>query len=62
SGMNNTSRLQQLAGFRDIFVMNTVKEIIGKGISGFSFGEMRQEKVKNVKEPLKYHPILYSLD
>jgi adenylate cyclase len=62
SGMNNTARLQQLAGYRDIFVMDSVKEIIGKGVSGFHFGEIRQAEVKNVKEPIKYYPIKYSLD
>jgi len=60
SGMNNTARLQSQAGFRDIFVMESVKEIIGKGVSGFSFGEMRQAKVKNVKEPLTFYPLKYS--
>lgn len=59
SGMNNTARLQHLGGFRDIFVMDKVKEVIGKGVSGFKFGEMRQEKVKNVKEPIKFYPIIY---
>jgi len=58
--MNNTARLQSQAGFRDIFVMESVKEIIGKGVSGFSFGEMRQAKVKNVKEPLTFYPLKYS--
>ncbi len=62
SGMNNSARLQQIAGYRDIFVMESVKEIIGKGVSGFHFGEERQAQVKNVKEPLKYYPIKYSID
>ncbi len=60
-GMNNASRLQGLAGYRDIFITQSVKDTLGKGISGFSIGEMRQEKVKNVKDSLIFYPIKYNL-
>lgn len=60
-GMNNTSRLQGLASFRDIFITQSVKDTLGKGVSGFTIGEMRQEKVKNVKNSLTFYPIKYHI-
>lgn len=61
SGMNNTARLQSLAGFREIFVMDHLKEIIEQSSDPFSekivFKSLQKTLVKNVAEPLEYYGI-----
>jgi class 3 adenylate cyclase len=56
SGMNNTARLQGCAGRDEILVMD---EAIAKldPNAGFSFGEERNAKVKNVADPLRFRAL-----
>lgn len=57
SGMNNTSRLQGLAGRDEIVVMETALARLD-GEHTFQFGELREGKAKNVAEPLKFRPLV----
>jgi adenylate cyclase len=63
SGMNNTARLQSLAGFRETLVMDTVSDAIDRlGIAaelGVQLGEPRETAVKNVKHPLRYRQVTF---
>lgn len=59
TGMNETARLQSEAGFREIFVMDTVREALvadGKD-KGLAFDGPRSAKVKNVPEPLRFYRV-----
>ena len=57
SGMNNTARLQGCAAKDEILVMEEAIAELG-GAGGFSFGEERNAKVKNVAEPLRFRVLL----
>jgi class 3 adenylate cyclase len=52
SGMNNAARLQGLAAIDEILCMDSFVDACG---DPSVFGEAREEKVKNVAEPLRYH-------
>jgi class 3 adenylate cyclase len=51
SGMNNTARLQGLAGQDEILCMESVVTALG---ASQRFGALRSAQVKNVAEPLRY--------
>ncbi len=55
SGMNQTARLQSVAGFREILVMDAARKAIKtkKGL-GLTFDGPKSVKVKNVARPLRY--------
>lgn len=53
AGMNNTARLQGLAARNEILVMDAAVQRLA-GSPRFAFGELREAKVKNVAEPLRY--------
>jgi adenylate cyclase len=57
SGMNNTARLQGCAAKDEILVMEAALAQL-QGASGFSLGEERNAKVKNVAEPLRFRALL----
>jgi class 3 adenylate cyclase len=58
SGMNNTARLQSLAGFREMLVMDSVYTAVSAlkdpVLERTEFGAEQEAHVKNVKFPLKY--------
>lgn len=56
TGMNNTARLQGLAGFNEILIMDSIKNII-KNQKDFQYSEEKEATVKNVATPLKYFSI-----
>ena len=56
SGMNNTARLQALAGFREVLAMDAFCAEVGD-VPGVTFGELREAPVKNVKLPLRYRRV-----
>jgi class 3 adenylate cyclase len=60
--MNNTARLQGVAGFQEILVMETAYQLLGN-IPQDLFGAWRwsdrlEAKVKNVKAPLYFRQVL----
>ena len=55
SGMNNTARLQALAGDNEILCMEEFVEAHG-GVA--DFGSQEQAQVKNVAKPIKYRKLL----
>lgn len=55
SGMNNTARLQGVATRDEILCMDEFVTVHGDPAS---FGELRDAKVKNVAEPLKFRPLV----
>jgi class 3 adenylate cyclase len=57
SGMNNTARLQHLAGKDEILVMSDAIAQLG-GKSALKFGDERSAPVKNVAQPLRFRPLL----
>jgi len=65
SGMNNTARLQALAGYRETFIMDNVKGTLQDLINDNKFDftikieDNQHTSVKNVKEPLSYYPISF---
>lgn len=56
SGMNATARLQSLASFRQIAVMESAVEAVQSRAEGreFGFGPISETKVKNVLMPLRW--------
>jgi class 3 adenylate cyclase len=62
TGMNQTARLQSLAGFRGTLVMESVKQALeGSGdalIQSLSYGPLTETPVKNVARPLRHHRLL----
>jgi len=56
-GMNNTARLQSLAVRDEVLVMEPMKRLVEEACAGVRFGERREGRVKNVKEPLVYYPL-----
>ena len=59
SGMNNTARLQALAGFRETLAMDTFCELVA-GAPGIALGEPQEAHVKNVKHPLRYRRVTFT--
>lgn len=55
SGMNNTARLQGVAGCNEILCMESFVEVFAEDAQ---FSELRQAHVKNVLEPLRYRHAL----
>lgn len=57
--MNNTARLQGVAGFQEIVVMKRVHEILATSghplCRTLDWGPIHERAVKNVKEPLQFH-------
>nr|HEX4316472.1 adenylate/guanylate cyclase domain-containing protein [Kofleriaceae bacterium] len=64
SGMNNTARLQSLAGFRETLAMDTAVDAIERAGAaaelGVTFGEPQETAVKNVKHPLRYRRVTFA--
>jgi class 3 adenylate cyclase len=62
TGMNQTARLQSLAGFRQTLVMEPVKQALeGSGdvlIQSLAYGPLTETPVKNVAKPLRHHRLL----
>ncbi len=60
-GMNQTARLQSLAGFRETLVMESVREALEGSedplIRSLTYGPLRETPVKNVAKPLRYHAL-----
>ncbi len=56
SGMNNTARLQGLAGKNEILVMEDATTRLMHG-ARIVFGPLRDAKVKNVSEPLRFRAV-----
>ncbi|WP_141621285.1 adenylate/guanylate cyclase domain-containing protein [Myxococcus sp. AB036A] len=59
SGMNQTARLQSLAGFRETLVMDRVHDaLVGSDepfFQGLRFGPLTETPVKNVAQPLRHY-------
>ncbi|MCY1072898.1 adenylate/guanylate cyclase domain-containing protein [Archangium lansingense] len=59
TGMNQTARLQSLAGFREMLVMEPVKQALEGSqdpvIQSLRYGELTETPVKNVAKPLRHH-------
>jgi adenylate cyclase len=57
--MNNTARLQGVAGFQEIVVMKSARDVLaahGHPLDGeLDWGAVREQTVKNVKEPLRFY-------
>lgn len=60
SGMNNTARLQGIAGNNTILVSESVYDVAMK-TGEWNFSEPLFTKVKNVQEPLKHYKLIYEL-
>jgi class 3 adenylate cyclase len=58
SGMNNTARLQALAGFRETLGMASFCELV-EGTRGVTFSDELQAPVKNVKLPIRYRRLTF---
>jgi len=62
-GMNNTARLQSLAGFRESLGMDAFIEALEQTgapeLSGLGFGDWTETPVKNVKRPLRYRKLQF---
>ncbi|HZI13449.1 MAG TPA: adenylate/guanylate cyclase domain-containing protein [Myxococcus sp.] len=56
SGMNQTARLQSLAGFRETYVMESARQALADSTE-LRFGPLRETPVKNVAQPLRYHSL-----
>lgn len=61
TGMNQTARLQSLAGFRETLVMESVKQALEGSedpfIQRLGYGELTETPVKNVARPLRHHQL-----
>jgi class 3 adenylate cyclase len=56
--MNNTARLQGVAGYQEILVMQSARDVLAAAghplERELSWGPLREQAVKNVKEPLRF--------
>ncbi len=62
SGMNATARLQSLAGFREILVMDSARDVLGNSADGLkdaAFEGPIESPVKNVAKPLRYYRVRF---
>ena len=62
SGMNATARLQSLAGFREILVMDHARDAMGndtEGLKDAAFEGPIESPVKNVAKPLRYYRVRF---
>ncbi len=57
--MNNTARLQGVAGYQEILVMKSARDVLAAAghplERELDWGAPREQAVKNVKEPLRFH-------
>lgn len=53
SGMNQTARLQSVAGFREILIMDAARKVLPSE-KGLLFDGPKSIKVKNITRPLRY--------
>jgi len=57
--MNNTARLQGVAGFQEIVVMKSARDVLAAHLhpleKELDWGALREQSVKNVKEPLRFY-------
>jgi adenylate cyclase len=62
TGMNQTARLQSLAGFRETLVMDSVKQALEGSedpfIQRLRYGELTETPVKNAARPLRHHRLV----
>jgi len=62
TGMNQTARLQSLAGFRETLVMDSVKQALEGSqdplIHSLTYGPLTETPVKNVAKPLRHHRLV----
>ncbi|MGA1603844.1 MAG: adenylate/guanylate cyclase domain-containing protein [Prochlorothrix sp.] len=62
--MNNTARLQGVAGFREVLVMETAYGVLAMAkhplVQRLSWSDRREATVKNVRDPLPYRSIVMS--
>lgn len=60
-GMNNTARLQGLAGFREVLVMEEAAQaaLTTPDAGRWKLGEAQEAAVKNVRLPLKYRKVTF---
>ncbi len=62
TGMNQTARLQSLAGFRETLVMDSVKQALegseDEFIRSLGYGPLTETPVKNVAKALRHHRLL----
>lgn len=56
-GMNNTARLQSVAVRDEVLVLAPMRALIEEACPAARFSELRQEKVKNVAEPLAFYAL-----
>ncbi|RMG17562.1 MAG: adenylate/guanylate cyclase domain-containing protein [Planctomycetota bacterium] len=56
-GMNNAARLQSLAARDEILVMEPMKRLLEAAEPRLRFGALREAKVKNVAEPLRFYAL-----
>lgn len=57
-GVNNTARLQGVAEQHEVLVTEAMYELL-KDSGRYQFSDSRAEKVKNVKEPIKFRSLLW---
>lgn len=59
--MNNTARLQGIAGFGEVLVMDGARRVLAEEghelDSSLRWGELSEASVKNVRDPLRYYPV-----
>jgi class 3 adenylate cyclase len=64
--MNNAARLQGVAGFREVLVMDAAREVLRRAghplEHELDWGTAREAKVKNVKNPLRFFGFDWSAD
>ena len=57
--MNNTARLQGVAGFREVLVMDEMRKVLAEAksplIDKLTWGELGSQEVKNVQDPLRFY-------
>jgi class 3 adenylate cyclase len=62
TGMNQTARLQSLAGFRETLVMDSVKNALEGSqdplVQSLTYGALTETPVKNVAKPLRHHRLV----
>jgi len=64
--MNNAARLQGVAGFREILIMDAARDVLA-GVGHplereLEWGEVKQASVKNVQDPLSFHSFVWSAE
>ncbi|MBW2278830.1 MAG: adenylate/guanylate cyclase domain-containing protein [Deltaproteobacteria bacterium] len=61
--MNNAARLQGVAGFREILIMEAARDVLVRVDhpleKELEWGEVKQASVKNVKDPLSFHSFVF---